>query len=676
MSTSNVSVTAPSPYEYMGAALSLILTTPGSMPPDWYPEATTYDLPRHFSEAVFIDSFYDVAKHLYTEQITDPAVIQAQLASCGQPYDYARLGQPLSTLYEWCIAHLSGAQKAVSFASATKAFLSVVEARSNPDQIVVLYCSGALPLSSAYKQALNDQQVRIFEHVAPDADLDRLYPSAEDQTILRVYIHATPFAYAQREALQDLAVDAVTYPCSEGSILLIKKTATRDAKLDAKEIQIIRKRTLSALLPGNCEIELRTLLNLPSRSASELSELSNSPETHAALKASCAEAIHRLYPEVARDHSTYFCTGLAAEAAVFEAAAQTVSPTGSVAFYYAQNGYGGTGQLIGELLPRKGRIVPSPLTVIDTHDADNAQTLIDRFVDRLQQHQGEPVLLFLETPTNPQLQMHDFKQLVAALKAYQKQYGTTVPVIVDTTMAPLYPLFAQDFAQDWPFVLVKSGSKYFTKGKATLGVVMVNDHPLSQAILQQTLNLGTDADAFAKTAQLRHLQDGLQDLPERMAKIAKNTHRIAQYMKIQMQQRGLDFTLYEMSPEQITQGLSSGILSFYLPPASPPSSIAESGITDLVDAFVFFMLKNAPEQVKNRVSYGQSGGATVNGSPQDYIYMINPEESTQGALSQAVKDAQKKDNVQICRISVPAHCDIDAFTAVLGAFFTQTYGKI
>jgi cystathionine beta-lyase/cystathionine gamma-synthase len=666
MSTSKASVTTPSPYEYMGTALSLIFTTPGSMPPDWSPEATTYDLPRHFSEAVFLDSFYAVAKQLYTEQISDPTIIQAKLASCGQPYDYARLGQPLSTLYEWCLAHLSGAEKAVSFASATKAFLSVVEARSNPEQIVVFYCAGTLPLSSIYKQALNNQQVRIFEHVSPEADLHSLYPSEEGQKVLRVYIHTTPFAYAQRKALQDLAVDAVTYPCNEGSMLLIKTTAS----IDPKAIQIIRKRTLSALLPGNCEIELRNLLNLPSAS----SEQSGSRVQYAAVKASCAEAIHRLYPEVARDHSAYFCTGLAAEAAVFEAAAQTLSPAGSIAFYYAQNGYGGTGQLIGELLPRKGGIVPSPLTVIDTHDTHNPQTLIDRFIERLQQHQGEPVLLFLETPTNPQLQMHDFEQLIQALKAYQKQYGTTIPVIVDTTMAPLYPLFAQTFAQNWPFLLVKSGSKYFTKGKATLGVVMVNAHPLSLEILQQTLRLGTDADAFAKTDQLQRLQEGLQDLPERMAEIATNTHRIAQYMKAQMQQRGLDFTLYEMNPEQISQGLASGILSFYLPPASPPSSVAESGITDLVDAFVFFMLKHAPEQVKNRVSYGQSGGAVVNGKPQDFIYLINPEESTQGALSQAVKDAQKKDNVQICRLSVPAHCDVDAFTSVLGAFFNETYG--
>lgn len=667
-------VTGTPTCAHLEFALRLILSTPDSMPTDWHPQATTYDLPRHFSESLFMDAFCKAAQQLHTAQVKDPKVIQTQLSQCGLPYDYARLGQPLSTLYEAYVAHLSGAEKVISFASASKAYLSVIEARTNPKQTVVLYCAGALPLSSAYQQFLSEQQVHIFEHIPANADFESL--DTEEQArqkdtlpIIRIYIHNTPFTSSHSKMDPESILDAVTYPCAEGGLLLIKNILS----IDPNAIQIIRKRTVSALLPGNCESELRKLLCLPL--AKMPFALSESPEQqYTALKTACAEAIHSLYPEVAVEHSAYFCTGLAAEAAVFEAAAQSVAPTGSVSFYYAQNGYGGTGQLISELLPRKSSILPCPLTVIDTHNEGNEQTLIDRFIQRLHQHQGEPVLLFLETPTNPQLQMHDFAQLVQALKAYQNQYGTTVPVIIDTTMAPLYPLFAQAFTQDWPFILVKSGSKYFTKGKATLGIVMVNTHPLSQTIFQQTLHLGTDADAFAKVAQLQILKAGLQDLPERMAAIAQNTHKIAQYIKEQMQQRNLDLTLYEMTPQQITQGLASGILSFYLPSAPVPLSIAEAGV-DLVDAFVSFMLKNVPEQVKNRVSYGQSGGAIVNGTPQDYIYIINPEESTQGALSQAVKDAQKKDNVQICRISVPAHCDVPAFTAVLGTFFSQVYDQ-
>ena len=53
--------------------------------------------------------------------------------------------------------------------------------------------------------------------------------------------------------------------------------------------------------------------------------------------------------------------------------------------------------------------------------------------------------------------------------------------------------------------------------------------------------------------------------------------------------------------------------------------------------------------------------------------MINPEESKQGALSAEVKNAQKQANVQICRISVPEHADVDGLLAVMEGFFALKY---
>lgn len=635
-----------STFQYIGAVITLLLNHPESMPPDWRPEATTYDLPRHFSESVFVENFKQTAETIYNAQITDPLELRQRMESCGLPYDYARLGQPLSTLYELCLQVISGVDKAVSFASVTKPFLSVIEARQDQSQPVILACGETLPLSSAYKQMLSTQNVRIFEQASFDA------LEVEESDALRIWVNTTPPTLQRLEALKECAVDAVTYPLEEGGVLMIKSSQW----IDPHRIQVIRKRTVSALLPANCENELRRLLNLAVQPAADQD-----------LKTVCAEQLHQIFPALQPGHTAFFCTGLAAEAAVFQAAAQTFDVNAPIPFYYAQNGYGGTGQLIGEILPQHGQIQPMPLTVIDPQSEDQSTTFVDRFLAQLEQHKGEPVLVFLETPTNPQLQMHDFAQLVAGLKDYQAKYKITLPVIVDTTMAPLYPLFEQDFAQDWPFLLVKSGSKYFTKGKATLGVVMTNAHELSLQILERTHHLGQDADSFAKHSQLQALSAGLSDLPERMAQIAENTRQIVAYMKVEMARRELPLTLYEMTPEQIQEGLSTGIISFYLPPASLPDGV------DLVDYFVDYMLQHAPEQVKNRVSYGQSGGSILQGVAQDYIYIINPEESTQGALSQEVKDAQKKDNVQICRISVPAHCNVTAFTAVLGSFFDTVY---
>ena len=100
--------------------------------------------------------------------------------------------------------------------------------------------------------------------------------------------------------------------------------------------------------------------------------------------------------------------------------------------------------------------------------------------------------------------------------------------------------------------------------------------------------------------------------------------------------------------------------------AAAPRPVAEP----LVDEFVAYLLEHAPALVKNRVSYGQSTG---DGKP-DVFYVINPEESTQGALSAAVKNAQKHDNVQICRISVPEHADVDGLLVAMDGFFTAKYG--
>jgi cystathionine beta-lyase/cystathionine gamma-synthase len=365
-----------------------------------------------------------------------------------------------------------------------------------------------------------------------------------------------------------------------------------------------------------------------------------------------------LFPEVT--DVLYFCTGLAAEAAVFSAVAEESGP---VKLFHAQNGYGGTGQLIGDILPREGLIQPVPLPVIERGAQGHTVTIVDRIVAALPALGGAPACLFLEMPTNPELQVHDFGKLMAALHAYRAQHGVTVPVLVDTTLAPLYPLFAQPFSRGWPFLCVKSGSKYFTRGKATLGVAFCADDALARSLLARARAYGRDADTFAKPSQLAAAAEGLRDLRPRLARIAANTRQLASRIESALRARGRDVTLYHVTDEAIAAGLATGLLSFYLPPAPTTAP-------DLVDELVDYLLAHAPELVKNRVSYGQFTG---DGKP-DYVYVINPQESTQGSLSAETKAAQKKDNVQICRISVSENADVDGLARVMEGFFDLKYG--
>ncbi len=600
-----------------------LLSEPGKVPADWEPAATTYDLPRFCGEADFIERFHTAAR-----QILSGSDAATALYDCGIPYDYARLGSPFSTIYELYLQTLTGADRVVSFASRTKAFLTPLEVigRTLPARV---YCRGQLPISDDTRAAFQLRQVAFHE------DWQGPLPEDDPGTLTLFVTDTAP----EDTPLADLSADAVCCPVTDGGVLLIR----RGDRFDAKAIQLIRKRTVAALLAVTSKTELCRLVGL------------DVPTFPIATEAECNEALAASMPPF--KGAATFCTGLAAEAAIFGAAADIVGAGEPVDLFYAENGYGGTGQLIHDILSADAVITACPLPVMG-----GGETFVDHVIARLNDSSG-PALVFVETPTNPELQLHDFASLVAGLKEYHARTGHQIPVLVDTTMAPLYPLFELDFAQDWPFLIVKSGSKYITRGKATLGLVMAGEHPLSQRILEGTRTRGTEADSFAKPYQRRAVVEGVADLRTRMPRISANTQELAEQLHQQMAKRGHNITLYTMSQAQIDAGLHSGVLSFYLP-AAPTT------YPDLVDEFVASLLEQAPGLVKNRVSYGQSTG---NGQ-LDPFYVINPEESTQGALSAEVKEAQKRGGVQICRISVPEHADVPALVNAMSGFFDRAYG--
>ncbi len=637
----------------LAAVLPRLLSQPGALPDDWAPMATTYDLPRFDSEAAFNARFAAALTKILREDIRDAAALRTILAECGLPYDYARLGQPLSTVYELLVQAKTSAAHVCSFASATKPWLSVVEdpQRTRP---VRIFAEGTLPISAAMRAQLAARNVELHENYAFTADPAKApsSPLSAARDTLTVLVRNSRFVGDVRTEL----ADAICYPIPNGGMLLLTDTT----RIAPSGIQLVRKRTVSALLAADALRELEHEAGL------------TSPAQVQATPAICDAALHELFPEVAQ--ALYFCTGLAAEAAVFAAAVATlghgngVNPRpvdaelDPVSFFYAQNGYGGTGQLITDLLATTTGLRPVPLPVIDLNSAEPRSVLVDNIIERLKNLGGAAACVFIEMPTNPELQMHDMAALIAAVRTYEKTWSRTVPILIDTTLAPLYPALSADVAHDWPVIVVKSGSKYFTKGKTTLGVVACGSHPLARAIVSAAHALAVDTDSLAKLGQLAILRDGLRDLRERMAAIAEHTAALATGIRAALAARGHAITLYAMTPAQVEAGLACGLISFYLPPAS-------TEFADLVDEFVDYMLTTAPTLVKSRVSYGQSTG----GGKPDYFYIINPQESTQGSLSAEVKNAQKRNNVQICRISVPAIADVAGLLATMAPFFDRKY---
>lgn len=631
-------ISPPSPrISVLREVLPRLLGTPGALPDDWDVQATTYDLTRFHSEATFAERFYSVAEKILAEKIEAPEHLRELLATCGLPYDYARLGQPLSTLYEMLVEAETGVAHAISFASRTKPFLSVVDSTSGP---IRLFASGKLPLSDGYKTRLRARGVEIHEDHQGE-----IPEGPSNGNALTLFVTDGP----RTPDLTRAKADAVCFSTFEGGMLLLLSP-----RVEANAIRVLRKRTAGALLASSALVELRRAVGL------------SLPERSTTTPDDCNVLLRELFPQV-RD-ALYFCTGLAAEAAVFEAVAEELGANNGenpapVTIFYAQNGYGGTGQLLGDILPRGGRIRPAPLPVLDRDATGRTVTLIDRVIAELPALAGKSACLFLEMPTNPELQLHDFPALMTALHAYREQHGVTIPVLVDTTLAPLYPLFSQSFAKNWPFLCVKSGSKYFTRGKATLGVAFTAEDPMANSIMRRARAYGADMDTFARPMQLSAALGGLAGLGPRLERVARKTRELASRIEEELEARGKEVTLYHVSEEGMAQGLATGLLSFYLPPA--PTTAA-----DLVDEFVDYLLAHGSTLVKNRVSYGQYAGE----GRSDYVYIINPQESTQGSLSAATKAAQKKDNVQICRISVSEGADLDALIGVMRGFFDLKYG--
>jgi cystathionine beta-lyase/cystathionine gamma-synthase len=626
--------TPPLPAAFAAHLLAQLpaILAPGATPDDWHTEATTYDLNRFRDEDDFVTRFVALVDALNTGAPRDPASLRAALADCGLPSDYARLGQPLSTVVELLLQAQHGVRRAITFASCTKPYLAIAEAYATPSRVVRIFSDAPLPLSDAKKRSLRAASVELHE-----GHRGEIPPARGGALTVHVRDHATPTPAAE-------GVDAVVIPVEGGGVTLLVSDV-----IAPKPLQLVRKRTAAALLAVDARDVLARAAAMPL-----------SPRVEATHE-TCEGLLRGLFPEIRA--SAIFHTGLAAEAAVFSAAARRLDATRPVKLLYAENGYGGTCQLIAELLPRDGVVDPMPLPVLARDAHGNTVTLVERIIAALDALAGAPAVLFLETPTNPELQVHDFPRLFAALRAYEAKHGVQLPVLADTTLAPLFPLLAQPYAQGWPCVILKSGSKYFTKGKATLGVAFAGEHLTAQAIVADALAYGRDVDTLAKPTQRAALADGLRDLAPRMARIAENTVALSEGIRAALRRHGHEVLLYTIDRADIARGLASGVLSFYLPAA--PTTHA-----DLVDEFVDELLQKAPALVKSRVSYGQSTG----GGRPDYFYVINPEESTQGALSADVKAAQKRDNVQICRISVPEHADVPGLLRAIEGFLQRKYG--
>jgi len=242
----------------------------GALPDDWDHRATTYDLMRFDSAEAFAQRFEGALADILRDEAAPASQVRERLAAVNLPFDYARLGQPLSTVLELYLQALTHSARCVSFASVTKPWLAVVEApgRSAP---VRIYADAALPISDATRAVLRADRCELHE-----AWTQALPP--RDPGVLTVFVTTQPFA----GSVQDVAADAVCFPVRGGGVLAIRDTA----RIAPSPIQLIRKRTVSALLAADARAELERIAGL---SPTVLAE---------ATEEACATKLRALFPQI------------------------------------------------------------------------------------------------------------------------------------------------------------------------------------------------------------------------------------------------------------------------------------------------------------------------------------------------------------------------------------------
>ena len=203
-------------------------------------------------------------------------------------------------------------------------------------------------------------------------------------------------------------------------------------------------------------------------------------------------------------HGFSFASGLAASDAIL----RTVLAGGGYVVV-GNDAYGGTFRLIGQVWSRFG----VAMTAVDLRDL----AAVREAFSSLSGEAGE-VLLWVESPSNPLLQVVD----LAALAAVGHQYGAIV--VVDNTFASPYLQQPLSLGAD---VVLHSASKYLS-GHSDLvgGALVVNDDELAERIGFIQNAVGAVSGPMDCWLAIR----GLKTLALRMDRHCDNAEKVAEFL--------------------------------------------------------------------------------------------------------------------------------------------------
>lgn len=557
------------------------------------------------------------------------------LAALGNAEDYARVATNMSVSLELVLAQEHGLDitQVFTFASASMPLVAVAFATQRR---VRLYAGGSsAPLSEGALATLGRLGCNLEVH-AGEA------PRERPPGVVVLALGEGPSI--QHDAA---AVDGVVAP----NVLYILNTEA----IVPNGIMVVRKRMATPMTTPATEAQLRALGGMTAEKDLRLVQ----PD---------ATRVETFYVHLQRMSGTevnksanpvIFSAGLPALAAFFT----TLIELGGVSVLMASTAYGGSSQL-NDLLAQYSSTFKK--FTFDIQGAVDMVASVEGQLNELALLPGLPdtTVVFLESPTNPDMKVVDLQRAVDAIARYKAVSAKRVFLLMDTTFAPTSQIMKQirELDAQLPVVCFISLSKSVSRGLTTGGAVIANHTEASTRLVQKVAHTAQMLDTTARPDQLHAMVDNHIGVEQR----AQAAYDVALAVGERLQRavwehRGQDMPLNFVSPQSAEMGYTSPAFSFNLPCLEGATVEANEALAqDFVD-----LLTSRPG-FKPCVSFGQDNGL---------VYCTVPATSTQGAIKAADKDKQALGGVQLVRLSFPPACDVSAVGQAIAEAVAAVYSR-
>ncbi|MGZ6972151.1 MAG: trans-sulfuration enzyme family protein, partial [Thermoanaerobaculia bacterium] len=200
-----------------------------------------------------------------------------------------------------------------------------------------------------------------------------------------------------------------------------------------------------------------------------------------------------------------FASGMAAETTLLLSLAKAGDHV-----LVSRNTYGGTYRLFSKILANFG----VTFDYVDTTDSETVRKAVTKATR----------MLFVETPTNPTMEISDLRALAAVAKSESARIGAKIRVVVDNTFAT--PFFQKPLALGCD-VVVHSTTKYLNGHSDSVGGAVICADPEDGAKIGFTQNA---AGAILSPFDSFLVSRGIKTLPVRMRAHDANGRTVAAWL--------------------------------------------------------------------------------------------------------------------------------------------------